>query len=183
MVEISGVHVKLTGDSSNLNSALDDAQGELKDTQKDAEDTSKSLRGMGKAFLGAAAAAAGIVGVGSLFKSVASEGEKFETAMLKINAIIKATGGAAGKTGEQLLASARNLALNTLESTEGVLAAQQRLLTFSKVTGDVFDRAIAVSADLSAAMGTNLSGAAVQLGRALEDGARSISPEARRRII
>ena len=175
MVEISGVHVKLTGDSSNLNSALDDAQGELKDTQKDAEDTSKSLRGMGKAFLGAAAAAAGIVGVGSLFKSVASEGEKFETAMLKINAIIKATGGAAGKTGEQLLASARNLALNTLESTEGVLAAQQRLLTFRKITGDVFDRTIAVSADLAAAMGQDLSGASVMLGRALEDPVRGVT--------
>ena len=175
MVEISGVHVKLTGDSSNLNSALDDAQGELKDTQKDAEDTSKSLRGMGKAFLGAAAAAAGIVGVGSLFKSVASEGEKFETAMLKINAIIKATGGAAGKTGEELRESARALALNTLESTEGVLAAQQRLLTFRKITGDVFDRTIAVSADLAAAMGQDLSGASVMLGRALEDPVRGVT--------
>jgi hypothetical protein len=174
MVEISGVHVKLTGDSSNLNSALDDAQGELKDTQKDAKDTSKSLRGMGKAFLGAAAAAAGIVGVGSLFKSIASEGEKFETSMLKINAIIKATGGAAGKTGEELRESARALALNTLESTEGVLAAQQRLLTFRKITGDVFDRAIALSADLSGAMGQDLSGAAVQLGRALEDPVRGL---------
>ena len=175
MVEISGVHVKLTGDSSNLNSALDDAQGELKDTQKDAEDTSKSLRGMGKAFLGAAAAAAGIVGVGSLFRSVASEGQKFETSMLKINAIIKATGGAAGKTGEELRESARALALNTLESTEGVLAAQQRLLTFRNITGDVFDRTIAASADLAAAMGQDLSGASVMLGRALEDPVRGIT--------
>jgi phage-related minor tail protein len=175
MVEISGVHVKLTGDSSNLNSALDDAQGELKDTQKDAEDTSKSLRGMGKAFLGAAAAAAGIVGVGSLFKSIASEGEKFETAMLKINAIIKATGGVAGKTGEELRESAKALALNTLESTEGVLAAQQRLLTFRNITGDVFDRTIAASADLAAAMGQDLSGASVMLGRALEDPVRGVT--------
>ena len=175
MVEISGVHVKLTGDSSNLNSALDDAQGELKDTQKDAEDTSKSLRGMGKAFLGAAAAAAGIVGVGSLFRSVASEGQKFETSMLKINAIIKATGGAAGKTGEELRESARALALNTLESTEGVLAAQQRLLTFRNITGDVFDRTIAASADLAAAMGQDLSGASVMLGRALEDPVRGVT--------
>lgn len=169
MAEISGVHVKITGDASGLKGALDDAQDELKETKQDAEQTTKSLRGMAKGLGAVAAAAIGIGGVGALFRNVAREAETFETSMLKINAIIRATGGVAGKTGDDLLSFAKSLALNTLESTEGVLEAQQRLLTFRKVTGDVFDRTIRAAADLSAAMGTNLSGATLQLGKALED--------------
>ncbi|UCH46894.1 MAG: phage tail length tape measure family protein, partial [Betaproteobacteria bacterium] len=137
--------------------------------KQDAEQTTKSLRGMAKGLGAVAAAAIGIGGVGALFRNVAREAEVFETSMFKINAIIRATGGVAGKTGDDLLTFAKSLALNTLESTEGVLEAQQRLLTFRKVTGDVFDRTIRAAADLSAAMGTNLSGATLQLGKALED--------------
>ncbi len=175
MAEISGVHVKITGDASGLKGALDDAQDELKETKQDAEQTTKSLRGMAKGLGAVAVAAIGIGGVGALFRNVAREAEMFETSMLKINAIIRATGGVAGKTGDDLLSFAKSLALNTLESTEGVLEAQQRLLTFRKVTGDVFDRAIVASADLAAAMGTNLSGAAIMLGRALEDPERGLT--------
>ena len=169
MAEISGVHVKLTGDTSSLNSALDDAQGELKDTKDDADKTTGSLRNLAKGFAGAAVAAVGIAGIGNLFRNVAREAETLETSMLKIGAVIKATGGTAGRTGDQLLSFARALALSTLESTEGILEAQQRLLTFRKISGDVFDRTIVASTDLAAAMGTSLSGAAVMLGRALED--------------
>lgn len=175
MAEISGVHVKITGDASGLKGALDDAQDELKETKQDAEQTTKSLRGMAKGLGAVAAAAIGIGGVGALFRNVAREAETFETSMLKINAIIRATGGVAGKTGDDLLSFAKSLALNTLESTEGVLEAQQRLLTFRKIQGDVFDRAIVASADLAAAMGTNLSGASIMLGRALEDPERGLT--------
>lgn len=175
MAEISGVHVKITGDASGLKGALDDAQSELKETKKDAEQTTQSLRGLAKGLAGLAAAVVGIGGIGSLFSNVAREAQTFETSMLKINAIIRATGGVAGKTGDELLSFAKNLALNTLESTEGVLEAQQRLLTFRKVTGDVFDRTIRAAADLSASMGGNLSANAVMLGRALEDPVRGLA--------
>ena len=175
MAELSALNVKLTGDASGLKAALDDAQDELKETGKDAEKTTSSLRNMAKGLAGLAAAAIGVGGVASVFSRVTSEAQTLETSMLRISAVIRATGGAAGRTSDQLLSFARNLALNTLESTEGVLEAQQRLLTFRRVSGDVFDRAISASADLAAAMGQSLSGAAVMLGRALEDPVRGIT--------
>ena len=175
MAELSSVNVKLTGDASGLKAALSDAKGELKQTSQDAEKTTASLRGMARGLAGVAAAAVGITGIASIFRNVASEAQTFETSLLRINAVIRATGGAAGRTSSELLSFARNLALNTLESTEGVLEAQQRLLTFRRVSGDVFDRAITASADLAAAMGQNLSGAAVMLGRALEDPVRGLT--------
>ncbi len=129
-----------------------------------------------KAFV---AGLASISSIGVVFSKSVNEAQKFETTMFRIQAIIKATGGTAGRTADELRQFARNLAMNTLESTEGVLAAQQRLLTFRKVSGDVFDRTIAVAADLSAVLGQDMSGAAIQLGRALEDPVTGLSALAR----
>lgn len=175
MADVKGVHVKFTGDAEGLKGALKETQEKLKGTEQSAEKTTQSLRGMASGLAKLAVAAVGVGGIATLFKNVAREAETFETSMLRINAVIRATGGVAGKTGDELLAFAQNLARNTLESTEGVLEAQQRLLTFRKITGDVFDRAIKASADLSAAMGTNLSASAVMLGRALEDPERGLT--------
>lgn len=132
----------------------------------DVESASKKAMSAVKSF---AAGLVSIAAVGTVFSKSVAEAQKFETTMFRIQAVIKATGGAAGRTAQELRSFAENLALNTLESTEGVLEAQQRLLTFRKVSGDVFDRTIAVAADLSAVLGQSMSGAAIQLGRALED--------------
>ena len=132
----------------------------------DVEGASRKAMSAVKAF---AAGLVSIAAIGTVFSKSVAEAQKFETTMFRIQAVIKATGGAAGRTAQELRSFAENLALNTLESTEGILEAQQRLLTFRKVSGDVFDRTIAVAADLSAVLGTNMSGAAIQLGRALED--------------
>lgn len=138
----------------------------------DVEGASKKAMSAVKAF---AAGLVSIAAVGTVFSKSVAEAQKFETTMFRIQAVIKATGGAAGRTAQELRSFAENLALNTLESTEGVLEAQQRLLTFRKVSGDVFDRTIAVAADLSAVLGQSMSGAAIQLGRALEDPATGLS--------
>jgi hypothetical protein len=132
----------------------------------DVEGASRKAMSAVKAF---AAGLVSVAAIGTVFSRSVAEAQKFETTMFRIQAVIKATGGAAGRTAQELRSFAENLALNTLESTEGILEAQQRLLTFRKVSGDVFDRTIAVAADLSAVLGTNMSGAAIQLGRALED--------------
>lgn len=135
--------------------------------------TGKATDGIGKGFglmaKAAAAAAAAMVAVGAGIVSAVREAEKFQTTMFRVEAVIKATGGAAGRSADQLREQARQIALGTLESTEGVLRAQQTLLTFRKVQGDVFDRAIVAAADMTAALGGDLNSNAVMLGKALED--------------
>lgn len=162
------IRLRIVSDTSEAEASLDRLKGGMEETENVTNKAASAL----KKF---AAAAVSIGTVTMAIRGSIKEAEKFETLMLKTEAVIKATGGAAGRTATQLRKFARDLALNTLESTDGILEAQQRLLTFRKVSGDVFDRTIRASADLSAAMGQSLSGTVIQLGRALEDPVRGLT--------
>lgn len=159
---LPSLKVKIGADTKEAEDGLKKVGGGLDGVSGSAERAAANVKRAVVAFASFGAIAAAM-------KSVAAEAGKIQTSMFRIEAIIKATGGAAGKTAKEIRSFAESLALNTLESTEGVLAAQQRLLTFRKISGDVFDRTIVAAADLSAAMGTDLSSSVVQLGRALED--------------
>ncbi|MBF0453626.1 MAG: phage tail length tape measure family protein [Magnetococcales bacterium] len=98
-----------------------------------------------------------------------------ERQQLRLGAVLKATGRSVGFSADQLDAYARKVALNTLASSEGVRNAMGVLLTFKTVTGKRFKDTIALSQDLAEVMGTNISGAAMQLGKALEDPANGLT--------
>ena len=155
--------------------ALSRFKREAGDTERATSRASKLISGGLGGIAKAAVALGATVGAAFSFSAVISEAEKFETAMFRINAIIRATGGAAGKSADQLREQARQIALSTLESTEGVLAAQQTLLTFRKVQGEVFDRALMAAVDLSAAMGTDLRSSVLQIAKALENPTEGLS--------
>ncbi len=115
------------------------------------------------AFAASFAAAAFVIADG------VKELDKLNIANAKAEALISATGSAAGKTAAQLEEQAKSLALATLASTEGVQEAQSVLLTFKSVSGNAFDRAISLALDLSSVMGGDAKSAALQLGKALQD--------------
>jgi hypothetical protein len=148
------------------------ASSDLKQLQKDGTNAERavvsSARSMAGAFraLGASVAA---LGVANELRAISRETELLERNMLRTTAIVKATGGAAGLTAQQLHQQARALALATLQSTEGVMQAQQILLTFRSVAGETFTRATELAADLATVTGTSLTGSMTQLGKALED--------------
>lgn len=100
--------------------------------------------------------------------SIASA-ETYQRNQLRTEAILRATGNAVGFTADQLERQASALALNTLQSVDAVQKAQQALLTFRSVTGEVFDDTISLAADLASVMGGDLNSAVMQLGKALED--------------
>ena len=139
----------------------------------------KGADGLGRrtdALGGALSKLKGIIGplaasLGTMFSvsRVLSAAEQYETRMARVQAVITATGGAAGRTAVQLEAQAQALARASLESVDGVMNAQQVLLTFRNVQGEVFDRAIEGAADLAAAMGQDIVSSTRQLARALED--------------
>ena len=166
------LQVQVTADTKQAEDGLKKVSGDIGQVEKASTRAVSAV----KAF---AVGLASIATVSAVFSRAVAESQKFETTMLRIGAVIKATGGVAGRTADDLRSFARELAMNTLESTEGVLEAQQRLLTFRKVTGDVFDRTIRVAADLSAVLGQNMSSSAIQLGRALEDPVTGLSALAR----
>ncbi|QFT53546.1 phage tail length tape measure family protein [Microbulbifer sp. THAF38] len=118
---------------------------------------------------------AGVAGVTAVMYQSIRAGEEMERQQLKIEALLKATGGASGRTAEQLDEQARSVARATLASVSGIREAQGVLVTFKTVQGPVFDDAIRLSQDLAAVMGGDAKSAALQLGKALEDPATGLT--------
>jgi len=88
--------------------------------------------------------------------------------MTKLNAMLVATGNGAGFTKKQLEGLAQSIASTSRFSDEQARDAITTLLRFESVTGEVMPRAIKLSADMAAALGGDIAGAAERLGRAME---------------
>lgn len=157
---------------------LDDFKRASDDAARGADTLGGRSEKLGGMLRKLAVVAGGIAGtLAGMFsvRAVLSAAETYETRMLRLQAVINATGGIAGRTTEQLEAQAQALARATLESVDGVMAAQQTLLTFRNVQGDIFDRTIEAAADMSAALGTGLQGSILQLAKALENPTQGLS--------
>lgn len=181
-----------TGELDRLEGRLNKSDRNSKKLGKTLDQTGRSSRDFGRNvkssgadiewMTGKAKAAAGVLAglfagqaVAGVFAGAIHEAEQLERNLLRTGAVIKATGSAAGFTADELHQQARGLALATLQSTEGVMQAQQVMMTFRKVTGDTFTQAIELAADLATVTGGNLQGSVTQLGKALEDPVKGIS--------
>ncbi|OJT01236.1 phage tail length tape measure family protein [Marinobacter nauticus] len=163
--------LSLTVDSRTGERNLKRFRGELDQTENRGKKAFTNIKGL---VVGLSGALAGL-GATRYFNSIVRDAQEFESRMLSINALIKANGSAAGFTAATLRDQAEQLALTTLQSTRGVLDAQKVLLSFRRVSGSAFTQAIELSADLSAVMGTDMSSAALQLGKALENPVEGMS--------
>lgn len=121
--------------------------------------------------VGPAALAAGVAlgGITAIIGNSLPKFAEYEKGLLRTEALVKSTGFAAGKNAEDLERLARSTALNTLASVDGARQAVNILQSFRSVSGETFDRTIAVAQDLAAVMGSDIKTAALQLGKALEE--------------
>ncbi|MCH2039903.1 MAG: phage tail length tape measure family protein [Saccharospirillaceae bacterium] len=117
----------------------------------------------------------GVSGVTLILTGAVKAFDELNIRNAKTEALLKATGNASGLTADQLDKMARSVALNTLASVEGVKDAQNVLLTFKSVSGDVFEDAITLSQDMAAVMGGDAKSSALQLGKALESPSKGLS--------
>jgi|LGVF01.2.fsa_nt_gb hypothetical protein len=110
-----------------------------------------------------------IAGVGAAMFQGTQNIDDYNVNLARTEALLKATGNAAGISAQELQDQAAELALATLTSTKEVQAAQAQLLTFNRVTRDVFTEAIELSQDLAETGFGSITSNAVQLGKALQD--------------
>ena len=145
------------------------------------DNASPVLRGLGGALdglagvakgaltigLGAATAAIGAMGAGlAISLNEAIDAEKIQA---RLAAVIKSTGGVAGITADEANALAMKLRDLAGGSDDAVIAAESILLRYTNIGEDVFPQATETALNLAAALGTNASDAAEQLGRSLSD--------------
>lgn len=121
------------------------------------------------------AAAAGLAVVTAAAIKAIKEFAAVEQAQIRLEAVLKATGNAAGITGQQLASFAEELERATLFSAEQIREAEAAMLTFKSVTGETFFQAIKLAGDLSATFGGDLNSSVLQLGKALEDPINGLS--------
>ena len=118
---------------------------------------------------GMAAAVAAPLSLAAALRAGIAASEEAERSYLRLEAVLKATGGTAGLTAREISTLAEEMERSTLETSEGVKEAGAALATFRSVSGDTFTDAIRLSADLAAVFGGSLVSSATQLGKALED--------------
>ena len=99
----------------------------------------------------------------------AKAGALAERQTLRLNALIKATGGAAMLTGVEIENMAIAIGRGTLASVQGARDAAGVLLTFKSISGETFREALELTQDLAEVGFGTMKTAALQLGKALEE--------------
>jgi hypothetical protein len=130
------------------------------------------MRGFGATLL----ASFSIQAVSSFVKGSIEAFRVQEKAVAKVTQAVKSTGGAAGKTSEELQKMASALQKNTLFGDEEILnKVTAQLLTFTNIAGPQFDRTQQAALDLATVLDGDLQSASIQLGKALNDPAKNLS--------
>ncbi len=117
-------------------------------------------------------AIAGVGAIGLLGGALATsikEAMEAQKVQAQLVAVLKSTKGAAGLTKKALLDMAAAFQKETTFSDEAVLSAENLLLTFTQIKGPLMKQATQAVLDMSTALGTDLQGSALQVGKALND--------------
>ena len=114
--------------------------------------------------------------IGGFFKNSINNFRVQEKAVKKVEQAINSTGGAAGRTSEQLQEMASSLQENSLFGDEQILnEVTAQLLTFTNIGNEQFDRTQQVALDLATVLDGDLKSASIQLGKALNDPVANLS--------
>jgi len=136
---------------------------------------------IGKKILGGLA----LVGIGTsiaeVFKTGFEEMKDASAGTAQLAAGIKSTGNAANVSVDSLNALASSIQGYSGQTDDSIVKSEQLLLTFTNIKNaagagnDIFNQATAATADMAAKMGGDASGAAIQLGKALNDPVKGIT--------
>lgn len=110
----------------------------------------------------------GAAGFLEVLKKTVEASAGAQLAVVKFDLAFKNLGETSGKTSEELKRFAEESGRSSIFDTRSVLEAETALLRFRTVSGDTFDRARQDALDLASAMGTDLTSAAVLVGRSIE---------------
>lgn len=158
------VVIKMKGDKRGLDDSL-----------KQSEDSIKRFGGGVKkifAAIGVAIAAKKIFDFGAKLFSLYKEQEQSEA---RLEAVLKATGNAAGFSADQMKQMAADMQKVTKFGDETVMQTQAIIATFRNIHGDQFKETTMVAADLATVLQTDLKSAALQVGKAMNDPVKGVT--------
>lgn len=132
-------------------------------------ETRKAIAGFAKFAAGVAGATVAIRSFARLAASAIKAYEKQETAVTKLNAALRATGGVVGISSRVMQDMAAELSSLTGITDEAIIEAQALMTTFTQIGKEAFPDAIKAATDMSTMFGQDLRQSVIQLGTALND--------------
>jgi len=158
MATVATLDVKIGAD-------LKEFQRGMNNLQQGLDRAGKQMRSVGKTL--SMGLTAPLVALGAKSLQVFNQQQQ---ALAQVESAVRSTGGAAGFAVEELAKQASALQANTIFGDEEILKnVTANLLTFTRITGDEFTKTQGLVLDLATRMGTDLTSATIQLGKALND--------------
>ena len=172
------VEVAIVGDASSMVRAFRQADSAAGSFGK--KGSKMGAIGMGLLAGGAAGAAVAISqGLGAALSEGIKGFQAQNKASAQTEAALKSTGNAAGVTRKHIESFNTALERQTGLEAEVVQGGQNMLLTFTKISNrgpdKIFDRATRATADLSVALGKDMQGSAMMVGKALNDPVKGVT--------
>jgi hypothetical protein len=176
-----GVNIVSTFDSKGIQRAVKDFQ-KLEGAGNKATFGLRTLdKGLSNTLATVGKVAAGVaIAAGAIGYKLATAAYDAQKVMAQTEAIIKATGGAAGVTAKQVSDLSSKLSMQIGVDDELIQSSANLLLTFKQVqnqvgaNNNIFDQAVILAQDLGNVFGSSQS-AAMQLGKALSDPEKGIT--------
>src|SRR5436190_6540345 len=168
------------GDTAGKSMSGSMASAVEKDTGKSGR-LGRALGGIGGAITGAFVGGAAIAGVTKAIGGFISAAAESEKVAKQTEAVLKSTGGAAGVSAKQIADLAGALSMKSGVDDEVIQSGENVLLTFTKVANqagkgnDIFNQGASIALDMSRALGTDLQGSVIQVGKALNDPIKGVS--------
>ena len=154
-----------------------DSKG-LKQAQYALNKVRGNFQNLGRNF---AVAGAAFAGAAAVIAKSAQDLARIERINAQTEAVLKSMGNSAGVTAQHIQDLAGNLERLTASEAETIQEGANLLLTFRNIqnqvgaNNDIFDQAVTMSVDLARAMGTEASGEAIRLGKALNDPTKGVA--------
>jgi hypothetical protein len=163
---------------ANVTNAMEGMANAAKRAGASLQDIGKNLQGLSNQFTSFARTASisitaplTLLGGASLLAF-----DRQAKAIAQVENGLKSTGNAAKLTAKELQAAASALQASSLFGDEDILqGVTTQLLTFTNISGQAFLRTQQAAADLATKLGGDLQGAAIQLGKALNDPVANLS--------
>ena len=182
MTSAASIFAKLILDTTGYKKNLSDAEKSTKDSMGKNKTATNGFADGFKSLTGISLGAAGAVAIAGIaiqktvkfMKEATAAANESNIVMAKQEAILKATGFAAGLTSDQLQNMASAQSKLTGIDDELIADAQSLLLTFRQIGSEEFPRALQATLDLQTTFGS-LDSAALQLGKALNDPIKGIT--------
>jgi hypothetical protein len=156
----------------------DGVSGPLSHMKEHADRFEKSMHSIKSTMLGMAGGMgifAGFQGAGQFVESSLHAVHELHQAEGQIKAGLESTAHAAGLTFEELEKGATSLAHSVLYSKGEIMDMQSILITFPKVTKETFGDTAQAILDMSTRLHRDLTGTALQVGKALQDPIKGVT--------